>query len=133
VTLTPELVQTLLTFIVGGGLVTLITQLVRGWRSLKTGARASTREVVKDLAAARDEAEDREAEVRLDKDYWRAVAGDYGYQLRARGITPNPPEPRSPSEQRRETTGSRRWLRAQRAPSTDEIEAIIDEDPPAPR
>lgn len=125
-TISGNVLQALMTFIIGGGLAALVTQLVRGWSSLRTGARASTREVIKDLAAARDEAEEREASLRRDKDYWRGVAGDYGYQLRQAGVLPSPSEPMSPSELRREGQNSPRRRRAQRAPTTDEIKRVED-------
>lgn len=93
----PESISTLITFLVGGGLATLVTQIVRGWSSLRTGARASVREVVKDLAAARDEAEDRRGIAQRDCDYWQGVAAGYGYQLRAAGKLPDPVNPIPPS------------------------------------
>lgn len=129
-TITPEMIQALLTFIVGGGLITLVTQVVRGSRSLRAGARASTREIVKDLAAARDEAEDRLARVRQDRDYWRSVAGDYGYQLRSHGHVPIPESPRSPSEREAEKPArtSARRRRADAAPTTQEIRRAAEED-----
>ena len=121
-----DMVATLLTFIVGGGLATLVTQLVRSWSALRAGTRATTREVVKDLAAARDEAEDRLESRTADLDYWRGVAADYNYQLRQAGLVPMPQTPIAPSEQRRgrsrEAVEQRR--RAERAPSTSEIRAI---------
>ncbi len=124
------MVQALLAFIVGGGLLGLVTQVVRSWSSIKSGARANTREVIKDLAAARDESEDREATVRRDKDYWRGVAADYGFQLRSAGLTPDPAKPMSPSERAREMgqreqtrrIGQSRAARADAAPSTEEID-----------
>lgn len=130
----PDIVKAVLTFIVGGGLVTFITQVVRGWSSLRSGARANTREVIKDLAAARDESEDREADVRQDKDYWRNTAGGYAYQLRSAGLIPEPQNPRSPSEVRRDKLRdvelrTRRQRRAALAPDTAEIERIMDEGP----
>jgi hypothetical protein len=138
VTLDPGTIQILITFVVGGGLATLIAQLVRAFGSFRSGARASTREVVKDLAAARDEAEDRLSDMRRDKDYWRNVAADYAYQLRQKGVSPVPPEPMSPSERareigRREESGSifrgaARASRAAQAPSTEEIDEVYDGD-----
>ncbi len=123
--------ETVITFIVGGGLAALLTQFGRVIRSLRSGARATTREVIQDLAAARDEAEEREAELRRDKDYWRNVAGSYGYLLRRNGITPDPVEPRSPSEARldreRRDGKSARQRRAERAPTTEEIEEAAEQ------
>ena len=137
--ITPELLQVIVTFIVGGGLATLVAQIVRGVGSFRSGARATTREVVKDLAAARDEAEDRLADMVRDKDYWRNTAGSYAFQLRSRGITPDPAEPMSPSERAREIgrrqdkpgrlgrvfRGQARADRAQAAPSTEELRQVL--------
>lgn len=125
--------QALITFVLGGGVITLVTQLVRASRMWKSGRLATTREVIRDMAAARDEAEEREAEVRADKDYWRNIAGTYGYQLRASGRTPDPEWPQSPSEKRRvaerRSTRTVRQKRAEQAPTTQEIEqALGDSD-----
>ncbi len=120
-----EITSELITFVVGGGLAALITAATRGYRSIRSGARASTREVVKDLAAARDEAEAREARVRQDRDYWRSVAGDYGYQLRSAGLVPDPEKPRQPSEVIAER---RRPRRSAREASTGELRRVRDGD-----
>ncbi len=119
-----EITSELITFVVGGGLAALITAATRGYRSVRAGARASTREVVKDLAAARDAAEDREARVRRDRDYWRSVAGDYGYQLRSAGLVPDPEKPRQPSEVEAERPRRRR---NGGEPTTGEIRRVRDE------
>lgn len=138
-TISSDHIQLVITFVVGGGLLTLVTQLARVFGSFRSGARASTREVIKDLAAARDEAEEREATLRRDKDYWRNVAGAYGFQLRSRGITPDPAEPMSPSERAREMgqrerrtgrifRGQARSERAGKAPTTDELREVLGDD-----
>lgn len=130
-----NLITTLITFIIGGGLATFITQVARSWGTLRSGARASTREVVKDLAAARDEAEEREADIRRDKDYWRNVAGGYAFQLRSAGIEPDPPTPLSPSEVRRDKARAKqqvrdaRGTRASKALDTGEIARVLDDEP----
>ena len=53
----PGVVATLVTFLTGGGVITLFTQLLRARTTIKTGALSSTRAVVKDLVEARNEAE----------------------------------------------------------------------------
>jgi hypothetical protein len=126
--LSPEATTALITFIVGGGLAALITQSIKGFGSIRAGARSSTREVIKDLAAARDESEDRESVQRTDANFWRGIAGDYAFQLRSKGHAPVPAEPRAPSEQQRTPGASRRQRRADRAPSTQEIERVVDEE-----
>lgn len=131
--ITPELIQTLITFIVGGGLVTLITQSGKVVRSVRSGARASTRDVIRDLAAARDESEDREADRRRDAVYWANIAAGYGYQLRQHGLVPDPEHPMSPSERQREQDRrsrrpTLRQRRADQAPTTEEIRRVIDDD-----
>lgn len=124
----PGLIQAALGFIIGGGLLVGVTQVVRSWATLRSGARANVRDVIRDIAASRDEAEDREAAMRLDKDYWRDVAGGYGFQLRNHGLTPDPAIPRSPSERARDRRNTSRARRAGRAPTTAEIRAVIDDE-----
>jgi hypothetical protein len=125
--LSPQVVAAIITFIVGGGLVGLITQIVRGVGSLRQGARTSTREVIRDLAAARDESEMREEIVRNDMEYWRRIAADYGFQLRTAGLEPRPAIPRPPSDPLRKVS-TLRGRRAARAPSTEEIQRVAEED-----
>lgn len=128
--ISPGIVQAIFTFIIGGGLLVGVTQMVRSWTTLRSGARANVRDVIRDIAASRDEAEDREAKMRRDKDYWRDVAAGYSFQLRAKGHTPDPAEPISPSEKARDLRDRRtgRSKRASRAPSTAEIRAVIDDE-----
>lgn len=130
--LSSDAVQTLLTLIISAGGAAFLTQLVRGWISLRSGARASTREVIRDLAAARDEAEEREGILRRDLEYYRSVAGTYEYQLRSNGIEPRPPHPSSPSErgraQRDPRGGTVRRSRAEQAPPTEDIHWAAETD-----
>jgi hypothetical protein len=95
--MSPEVIAVIVTFLTGGGLITLITQAVRGWRSVRTGALSSTRGVVKDLIEARDEAEDRRDECEARAMYWQSVAGGYHYQLTSRGAKPDPLNPSPPT------------------------------------
>lgn len=94
--LSPEVIQTLVTFLTGGGLVTLIAQGYKSIRTVRTGALSSTRAVVKDLVEARNEAEDRLDEAQREVNYWRDITGRYGFQLRQAGITPDPENPLPP-------------------------------------
>ncbi len=97
-----DLVPALITGLLGGGGALFIAALVKGWSDLRGGARARAREAVIDLAAARDDAENRRAVAEKDRDYWRAIAGRYGYQLRNAGINPDPEMPEAPSDRDRE-------------------------------
>lgn len=132
--LSQDTTEALITFLLGGGVITLVTQGIRASRLWRSGRLATTREVIRDIAAARDEAEEREADLRRDKDYWRGVAGDYGFQLRAAGLVPHPAEPKSPSEVRRDEARAAgrdallRKRRADAAPTTGEIERIMGLD-----
>jgi hypothetical protein len=124
VNINKDVMTTIVTFVVTGGLAAMITQLARSWGVLRSGSRANTRELVKDLAAARDEAEERLAVQTADVDYWRGVAGDYSYQLRQAGLMPMPAEPMAPSARFRQGVTKEQRRRADRAPSTGEIKRI---------
>lgn len=91
-------VPALITGLLGGGGALFIGALFKGWADLRGGARAREREAVTDLAAARDDAEHRRAVAERDRDYWRAIAGKYGYQLRHHGLNPEPEMPEAPSD-----------------------------------
>lgn len=95
-------VPTLVTGLLGGGGALFIAALVKGWSDLRGGARAREREAVTDLAAARDDAENRRQIAEKDRDYWRAIAGRYGYQLRQHGVNPDPEMPEAPSDRERQ-------------------------------
>lgn len=124
----PQMTSEIITFVVGGGLAALITAVVRGYRSVRAGARASTREVVKDLVADRDAAEARTARTQRDRDYWRSVAGDYGYQLRSAGLVPDPERPRSPTEREADRPRTARRRRAAPEVTTGELRRIVEDD-----
>lgn len=98
ITVSSEAVKWLLGFIVTGGFTTFVVQFARARTSLRAGARKSTREVVRDLADDRTAAERRTDIVQVDLEYWRGIAGSYSFQLRANGLTPDPPYPSSPSQ-----------------------------------
>jgi hypothetical protein len=87
----------LVTLLLGGAGVTLITTAVWAINTLRTGARARAREILVDLEQARDRAEDRARAALDDTTYWQNVVGAYAYQLRRGGITPDPLNPRPPS------------------------------------
>lgn len=108
--LDPDVIKTLVTFLTGGGLIALITGVIRSVRTVRTGALSSTRAVVKGLVEARNEAEDREDAQRRRADYWQDVAGRYSFQLRRAGVTPDPRNPMPPpvtAEDRREARQER--------------------------
>jgi tRNA A37 N6-isopentenylltransferase MiaA len=90
--------QTLITALLGGGGALFIGALAKGYTSLRGGARASTREAITDIAAARDDEAKRRSAAEADRDYWRAITGRYGFQLRNAGINPDPETPEAPSE-----------------------------------
>jgi hypothetical protein len=90
--------QTIITGLLGGGGALFIGALIKGYGSLRGGARASTREAITDISTARDDEARRRQAAEGDRDYWRAIAGRYGYQLRTAGINPDPETPEPPSE-----------------------------------
>lgn len=92
-----DVVVALISALIGGGALTTIQAAVGGIRSLRSGARAHERESVRDLAKARDRADDRADRAERDRDYWRDIAGGYRFQLRQAGIDPSPPDPVPPS------------------------------------
>ncbi|GIJ42636.1 hypothetical protein [Micromonospora andamanensis] len=98
---TSEVITAVIAALLGGGGLATIQALFSGVGSLRRGARAHERESVRDLARARDRADDRAARAESDRDYWRQVAGGYAYQLRLAGTEPIPPDPVPPSERDR--------------------------------
>jgi hypothetical protein len=88
----------LITTLIGAGGATFVATLIKGWSSLRSGARSLEKEAVADLARARDEAEDRCRKAVRDGEFWRSTAGSYAYQLIRAGKTPDPPDPVPPSE-----------------------------------
>lgn len=90
---------TVVTGLLSGGGALFVSSLVKSYSSLRGGARARERETISDLVARADEADERERVAARDRDYWRAVAGRYGYQLRTAGINPDPQDPVQPSDQ----------------------------------
>lgn len=91
-----DVVSLIISGIVGVAGTTFISQLIRARNSLRSGARASTRAVVKDMAEDRRQAEERtEHQTRLTE-FWRATAANYLFQLRSNGITPDPEHPIPP-------------------------------------
>lgn len=88
-----EVLTALITALIGAGGATFIGSLIRGWGSLRTGARAREKETLSELIRSRNEAE-------ADRDFWRDVAGGYRFQLRQSGVAPQPADPLQPSERR---------------------------------
>jgi hypothetical protein len=96
VKLDPDVTQTLVTFLTGGGALALIAAIVRSYRTVRTGALSSTRAVVKDLVEARNEAEARQDVADRRSVFWQDVAMRYRRQLVSAGITPDPRDPKPP-------------------------------------
>lgn len=117
-----SLVPVVITALLGGGGAVFLGALIKGWADLRAGARARERETVTDLAAARDDAETRRSSAERDRDYWRSIAGRYGYQLRQAGVKPDPetPEPPSDKERTRELRDPRRGRRSRGHPLPQE-------------
>src|SRR4051812_25902379 len=93
--------------LMSAGGATFLGSLVRGYSSLRSGARARERETVQDLAQARDEAIGRERAELADSRFWQGVAAKYAYQLRLAGINPDPEQPEPPSERAAREVGRR--------------------------
>lgn len=93
-----DVLTTLITALIGAGGATFVTTLLKGWGSLRSGARALEREAVADIARARDDADQRYREAILDRDFWRGITARYAYQMARAGMEPKPPEPVPPSE-----------------------------------
>ena len=96
-------INSLLTLILGGGLVATITAIVNGYKSLKDGARAREKGTIEDLISQRKKAyEERDQEFEEknfafdQRDYWRNYSADLEYTMRQNGIEipPRPPEPK---------------------------------------
>lgn len=98
--MTTQTWQIIVTALISTGGVTLVTRFFRGWQSLRTGARASTRGVIEDLAKSRDETEDRYGAALRDLEFWRNTAGSYMFQMRRQGLMPDPADPVPPSMNR---------------------------------
>lgn len=96
-----DLIVPLVTVLLGSGGVLFLQNLFKGLGSLRGGARAREREAVNDLARARDAADHRAEWAEADRDFWRDLAGQRGYQLRAGGIEPIPADPVPPSARRK--------------------------------
>lgn len=102
-----DLVVALVTLLLGGGSLATLRAVFKGLSSLRGGARALEREAVKDLARARDHADERAEWAEADRDFWRATAGRWNYQLVKNGIDPIPPDPIPPSARRGHTKPSK--------------------------
>lgn len=94
-----SLVTTVVTALLGGGGAAFVVSLAKSWSSLRGGARARERETITDLADRADRADERERTAARDRDYWRAIAGKYHYQLTSKGTNPDPQDPVQPSDQ----------------------------------
>lgn len=90
--------NTLIGALLGSSGVAFVGALVKGWLSVRKGARAFEREAVADIARRRDELDDRLRQSEADRDYWRRVANRYYGQLERLGVEPIPADPVPPSE-----------------------------------
>lgn len=95
---TRQFIVALVASILSVGGAAFVKQLLKGWNSLRTGARAREREVVADLAKGRDDAEERCRLAERDAGYWQRIANRYAGQLLRNNIEPDPPNPIPPSE-----------------------------------
>lgn len=85
------------TLLLGAGGATFVTTVVRGWGTLRSGARAREREAVDDLGRWRDESDERRRLAEADRDFWRQLAARRAAQLARAGID-IPDDPLPPSE-----------------------------------
>lgn len=83
----------LITALISAGGATFLGSVVKGWGSLRSGARARERETLAELIRSRNDAE-------ADRDFWRDTAAGYRWQLRDAGVEPDPATPVQPSERR---------------------------------
>jgi hypothetical protein len=93
-----EILSTLIVLVLGGGLAASFTTFIKGWITLRSGARAREHEV---LANLREDLRETREELRwaeADRDYWRGTTAGAHWQLRQAGIQPKPAEPIPPSE-----------------------------------
>lgn len=97
-------INSLLTLILGGGLVGTLTALFKGYTSLRDGARSREKGTIEDLVSQRRTAvEDRDAEFEEknfafdQRDFWRNRAADLEFTLRKAGIEP-PPKGKEPKK-----------------------------------
>lgn len=86
------------TALLSAGGAAFLGSVVKGWTTLRTGARARERETITDLGADRDRAVEGERVALADARFWQRIAGRYGYQLVQAGINPDPEVPEPPSE-----------------------------------
>lgn len=93
-----EYLPTVVTALLSGGGAVFIGSVAKSWSSLRGGARARERETITDLAHRADLADGRERRAARDRDYWRRISGNYGFQLRQAGIKPDPDDPVQPSD-----------------------------------
>ena len=94
----PPWLPLIVTALLSAGGATFLGSVVKGWLTLRTGARARERETISDLGADRDRAVESERATLADARYWQRIAGKYAYQLTQAGINPDPETPEPPSE-----------------------------------
>jgi hypothetical protein len=88
--------------------------------------------VIRDLVDDRADAETRLEHMTRVADYWRGVSGNYGFQLRSAGITPNPEDPIPPRLVVRDGAQGRRSVREMEDTLT-RLHLNDDDEPPTVR
>ena len=96
--MTVDLLTTVITLLLTAGGAAFLTNAVRGWSSIRSGAHAREREAIDDLGRRRDDLDRWLTESNRDRDFWRRVANRYAGQLVRAGIEPDPADPVPPSE-----------------------------------
>lgn len=95
--------NTLLTFLLGGGLAAALGALFKGIRSLQSGTRAREREAIIDLGEWRADEHDARVLAERDTAYWQSRCNDYIGQLLRNQLQPEPlPEDLIPPSRREE-------------------------------
>jgi hypothetical protein len=95
---TREFVVAVITAILSTGGASFVRNLVKGWSTVRSGARVREREAFDDIASARDDAEDRCRAAERRAGHWQRMAYGYLGQLLAARIEPNPTDPTPPWE-----------------------------------
>jgi len=88
----------LIASLIGTGGATFVGAAIKGYLTLRAGARAREREVYADLRNELAEARDSLRWAEADRDFWRMLANRWGGQLARAGIDPKPSDPIPPSE-----------------------------------
>lgn len=93
-----DLSPAIISFIIGGGLATLVGTAFKGISALRKGVHAEEREAAAELGEARRVAVRERRIAEVDAVFWMRISARYAAQLERAGIEPNPPNPVPPSE-----------------------------------